>query len=235
MASSWIVCVLTVLLVVRWTSADGFTASTLDWLAGSKGATEAPSGRGRPVVCPAQCDCFNYRETVDCSRRNLERVPASLPPVVRRLYLEGNRIEELGGDGRLSAAGNLSVLIVEDNRLTELNVDALCRLVLRRADSPHCADTSHTVPTRSAAGARRQRQPDPDDRHGRPLRGPTLSAQGAQPRSRDGPASVRPTRPAHVSAVVSEELNLGHNRLTAIPTNLSAMAPNLEILLQRKR
>ena len=104
MASSWIVCVLTVLLVVRWTSADGFTASTLDWPAGSKGATEAPSGLGRPVVCPAQCDCFNYRETVDCSRRNLERVPASLPPVVRRLYLEGNRIEELGGDGRLSAA-----------------------------------------------------------------------------------------------------------------------------------
>jgi len=279
MASSWIVCVLTVLLVVRWTSADGFTASTLDWLAGSKGATEAPSNLGRPVVCPAQCDCFNYRETVDCSRRNLERVPASLPPVVRRLYLEGNRIEELGGDGRLSAAGNdsvppqtsrlsaasnnsaatvdsvppagndslppqtsrlsaagnLSVLIVEDNRLTELNVDALCRLVPRRADSPRCADTSHTVPTRSAAGARRQRQPDPDDRHGRPLRGPTLSAQGAQPRSRDGPASVRPTRPAHVSAVVSEELNLGHNRLTAIPANLSAMAPNLEILLQRIR
>jgi len=42
---------------------------------------------------------------------------------------------------RLSAAGNLSVLIVEDNRLTELNVDALCRLVPRRADSPHCADS----------------------------------------------------------------------------------------------
>jgi len=28
-----------------------------------------------------------------------------------------------------------------------------------------------------------------------------------------------------------KELNLGHNRLTTLPTNLSAMAPNLEILL----
>jgi len=168
MASSWIVCVLTVLLVVRWTSADGFTASTLDWLAGSKGATEAPSGLGRPVVCPAQCDCFNYRETVDCSRRNLERVPASLPPVVRRLYLEGNRIEELGGDGRLSAAGNdsvppqtsrlsaagnLSVLIVEDNRLTELNVDALCRLG-RLQELDASGNQIQTIVTVGRCGAR---------------------------------------------------------------------------------
>ena len=30
-----------------------------------------------------------------------------------------------------------------------------------------------------------------------------------------------------------KKLNLGHNRLTSLPANLSAMAPNLEILLSR--
>ena len=128
MASSWmmrlifvdfstLLVLLCLLLGVTSASAADIATST-DW--------SAPSSTvGLPVVCPAQCDCFNYHETVDCSRRDLTQVPVSLPSVVRRLYVEGNHIEDLG-DGRLSAAVNLSVLIVEDNQLTELNVDALC-------------------------------------------------------------------------------------------------------------
>jgi len=106
----------------RSASAGDITA-TADRPAASKDAPFPTAGR--PIVCPAQCDCFNYHETVDCSRRDLDQIPISLPSVVRRLYVEGNHIEDLG-DGRLSVAANLSVLIVEDNQLTELNVDALC-------------------------------------------------------------------------------------------------------------
>jgi len=161
-------------------AADGQTPST-DWLAVNKGApstTVTP-----PVVCPPQCDCFNYHETVDCSRRNLDQIPVSLPTVVRRLYVEGNRIEDLG-DGRLSATTNLSVLIIEDNQLTELNVDALCRLT-RLQELDASGNQIQTVVTVGRCGAR-------------------LTAL--------------------------KELNLGHNRLSALPSNLSAMAPNLEIL-----
>jgi len=116
-------------LVVTLPSASaGDITVTANWLAASKDAPFPTAGR--PIVCPAQCDCFNYHETVDCSRRDLDQIPLSLPSVVRRLYVEGNHIEDLG-DGRLSVAANLSVLIVEDNRLTELNVDALCLTFLR--------------------------------------------------------------------------------------------------------
>jgi len=79
--------------------------------------------------CPSQCDCFNYHETVDCSRRSLSELPP-LPSTVRRLYLEGNQLDKLNAT-RLAAAANLSVLIVEDNRLTEFDADLLlvCRLL----------------------------------------------------------------------------------------------------------
>ena len=171
-------------------SAPGEMMASTDWPAASKGVQSSTTGL--PIVCPAQCDCFNYHETVDCSRRNLDQIPLSLPSVVRRLYIEGNRIEDLG-DGRLSAAANLSVLIVEDNQLTELNVDALCRLTrLQELDiSGNQIQTVvnnqiQTVVTVGRCGAR-------------------LTAL--------------------------KEINLGHNRLTTLPTNLSAMAPNLEILL----
>jgi len=182
MALPWIVDVLTALLLVRLTSASAEDLTTS--AAGSEGATPASSTLNRPVICPAQCDCFNYHETVDCSRRDLDQIPASLPTVVRRLYVEGNRIEDLG-DGRLSAATNLSVLIVEDNRLTELNVDALCRLA-RLQELDASGNQIQTVVTVGRCGSQ-------------------LTAL--------------------------KELNLGHNRLTTLPANLSAMAPNLEILL----
>jgi len=162
-------------------SAENAPAVYTDWLAVSPSPT---IGSPPPVVCPAQCDCFNYRETVDCSRRNLDQIPDSLPTVVRRLYVEGNRIEDLG-DGRLSAATNLSVLIVEDNQLTELNIDALCRLT-RLQELDVSGNQIQTIVTVGRCGAR-------------------LTAL--------------------------KELNLGHNRLSAMPANLSAMAPNLEILL----
>jgi len=164
-------------------SAGDVTATTVNWQAISKGAS-LPTVGHQPIVCPAKCDCFNYHETVDCSRRNLGRIPLSLPSVVRRLYVEGNHIEDLG-DGRLSAAANLSVLIVEDNQLTELNVDALCRLT-RLQELDVSGNQIQTVVTVGRCGAR-------------------LTAL--------------------------KELNLGHNRLTSLPANLSAMAPNLEILL----
>ena len=189
MALSWsiLVDVVTALLLVclevaaTSASAEDPTVYT-DWLAVSKGAPS--STVSPPIVCPAQCDCFNYHETVDCSRRNLNQIPMSLPTVVRRLYVEGNRIEDLG-DGRLSAATNLSVLIVEDNQLTELNVDALCRLT-RLQELDVSGNQIQTIVTVGRCGAR-------------------LTAL--------------------------KELNLGHNRLSALPSNLSAMAPNLEILL----
>ena len=118
--------VMALLLVYTSASAGEITAFS-DWAAVSRG-TPSSTAASLPVVCPAQCDCFNYHETVDCSRRDLDQIPPSLPSVVRRLYVEGNHIEDLG-DGRLSVATNLSVLIVEDNQLTELNVDALCPAV----------------------------------------------------------------------------------------------------------
>jgi len=173
---------LLVILEVFSASAEDLAAST-DWPALSSGQLPT-STVSLPIICPAQCDCFNYRETVDCSRRGLDRIPISLPSVVRRLYVEGNRIEDLG-DGRLSAAANLSVLIVEDNQLTELNVDALCRLT-RLQELDASGNHIQTVITVGRCGAR-------------------LAAL--------------------------KELNLGHNRLTTLPSNLSAMAPNLEILL----
>ena len=163
-------------------SAAGDPALFTDWIAVNNG--EPSSTISPPIICPAQCDCFNYHETVDCSRRNLEQIPVSLPTVVRRLYVEGNRIEDLG-DGRLSVATNLSVLIVEDNQLTELNVDALCRLT-RLQELDASGNQIQTIVTVGRCGAR-------------------LSAL--------------------------KELNLGHNRLSTLPSNLSAMAPNLEILL----
>jgi len=159
-------------------AAEDFAPST-DWSATSPSSTVS-----RSVTCPVQCDCFNYHETVDCSRRDLDQIPVSLPHVVRRLYVEGNHIEDLG-DGRLSAATNLSVLIIEDNQLVELNFDALCRLV-RLQELDVSGNQIQTVVTDGRCGAR-------------------LAAL--------------------------KELNLGHNRLTTLPFNLSAMAPNLEILL----
>ena len=174
--------VMALLLVYTSASAGEITAFS-DWAAVSRG-TPSSTAASLPVVCPAQCDCFNYHETVDCSRRDLDQIPPSLPSVVRRLYVEGNHIEDLG-DGRLSVATNLSVLIVEDNQLTELNVDALCRLT-RLQELDVSGNQIQTVVTVGRCGAR-------------------LTAL--------------------------KELNLGHNQLTTIPTNLSAMAPNLKILL----
>jgi len=192
-ASSVFIEVLTALLLlyldVTSTSsaaADDLPAST-DRLAVTRDATLFTTVGPAAVRCPAQCDCFNYHETVDCSRRDLDQIPASLPPVVRRLYIEGNLIEELG-DGRLSTAVNLSVLIIEDNQLTELNVDALCRLT-RLQELDASGNQIQSVVTVGRCGAQ-------------------LTAL--------------------------KELNLGHNRLSTLPANLSAMAPNLEILLKNR-
>ena len=235
-----------------------------DWLAVSKAAPRSSSVSPPPAVCPAQCDCFNYRETVDCSRRNLDQIPDllrirsrihpvsdpgltldqipdspwirsrihpgsdpgltldqipdSLPTVVRRLYVEGNRIEDLG-DGRLSAATNLSVLIVEDNQLTELNVDALYRLrtsSLLTSTSTHCVDSLVTEDN--------QLTELNVDALCRLIRLQELDVSGNQIQTivSVGRCGARLT--------ALKELNLGHNRLSTLPANLSAMAPNLEIL-----
>src|SRR6218665_524033 len=74
--------------------------------------------------CPTQCDCFNYYETVDCSRRGLLGIPP-LSGITRRLYMEGNQVEDLPV-GILQAAVNLSVLILENNRIVSLSSSNFC-------------------------------------------------------------------------------------------------------------
>ena len=149
--------------------------------------------------CPAQCDCFNYYETVDCSRRGLLQLP-DLSNVTRRLYLEGNLLEELPAD-ILAGAVNLSVLILENNRLIALETDAFCGL-----DRLQELDASNNQIRSLAIEA----APPP----------PTTGSPG------DGGGESRWV----CRAVGLKELNLAHNRLRSIPAYLSDFAPALEIL-----
>ena len=78
--------------------------------------------------CPAECDCFNSYETVDCSRRGLKTLPP-LHNATRRLYLEDNRLVSL--DSGLRHAVQLTLLIAERNSLEIVDVEkSLCGLPL---------------------------------------------------------------------------------------------------------
>lgn len=76
--------------------------------------------------CPPQCDCFNYFETVDCSRRSLAFLPRQ-SRATRRLYLESNQLEEIP-ENAFSTVDKLSVLILENNRLAFLSTASFCNL-----------------------------------------------------------------------------------------------------------
>jgi len=77
--------------------------------------------------CPADCDCFNTYETVDCSRRGLSTLPP-LHNATRRLYLEDNHIALL--DAGLRDAAQLTLLIAERNSLERVDVEeSFCGLM----------------------------------------------------------------------------------------------------------
>jgi len=98
---------------VEW---PGPVSTTSPWT----GDTEKSLETETAASCPADCDCFNSYETVDCSRRGL----ATLPPLhnaTRRLYLEDNRLVSL--DSGLREAAQLTLLIVERNSLERIDVE----------------------------------------------------------------------------------------------------------------
>jgi len=103
----------------------GITGDDLEWPEpiGTTSPWTAEAGKTAETEsssCPADCDCFNSFETVDCSRRGL----ATLPPLhnaTRRLYLEDNRIVSLGAG--LREAAQLTLLIVERNSLERIDVE----------------------------------------------------------------------------------------------------------------
>lgn len=97
------------------------------WLVASTSGSGSSGSSGSSLErhkCPTQCDCFNYYETVDCSRRGLLGIPP-LSGITRRLYMEGNQVEDLPV-GILQAAVNLSVLILENNRIVSLSTSNFC-------------------------------------------------------------------------------------------------------------
>lgn len=105
--------------------AGGITDDDVDWprLTGTTSPWTAETGKAMDTessTCPADCDCFNSYETVDCSRRGLVTLPL-LHNATRRLYLEDNRLVSL--DGGLRRAAQLTLLIVERNSLERIDVD----------------------------------------------------------------------------------------------------------------
>jgi len=111
--------------------AEVITGGDVEWLGPGRTASPWTAAAAGPVEtesasCPADCDCFNSFETVDCSRRGL----ATLPPLhnaTRRLYLEDNRLVSL--DAGLRDAAQLTLLIVERNSLERIDVaEAFCGL-----------------------------------------------------------------------------------------------------------
>ena len=121
-----------ILLVVLLSTGRGVSGTADDSIEGTSTFTFAWTGAAPAAVdvdsesCPADCDCFNSFETVDCSRRGL----TSLPPLhnaTRRLYLEDNRLISLNGS--LRDAAQLALLIVERNSLERIDVEeSLCGL-----------------------------------------------------------------------------------------------------------
>ena len=165
--------------------------------------------------CPAQCDCFNYYQTVDCSRRGLLAVPA-LSNVVRRLYLEGNELEELSGRS-LDSATNLTVLILENNRIVWIRSDSFCaQQQLQELDL-----SSNLISAFSISAGLVQ--------SGRSL---TVSGPGSGSDIESGPdtGTTATNTSQECRAVNLRELNLSHNLLRSIPANLSYFAPRLEVL-----
>lgn len=79
--------------------------------------------------CPPQCDCFNFAETVDCSRRRLVAMP-TVGKATRRLYVEDNEIAGTLGSS-LQGASALTLLIAERNKLESVDAfEAFCGLRL---------------------------------------------------------------------------------------------------------
>lgn len=77
-------------------------------------------------ACPDQCECFNEGETVDCSRKEIHRIP-ELGGNTRRLYMEDNRVDQLHRDAfRLTP--NLTLVVLERNELIAISTDSFCGL-----------------------------------------------------------------------------------------------------------
>lgn len=76
--------------------------------------------------CPNQCDCEcatqgrNFHVRVNCSSRNLARIPSALPRHLGNLDMSGNELEELG-EFFHDFYSSLSVLDLENNRISNLD------------------------------------------------------------------------------------------------------------------
>jgi Leucine-rich repeat (LRR) protein len=172
--------------------------------------------RGSPTVvtaststCPERCDCFNNDETVDCSRRELDSFP-SVGNATRRLYVEDNRLATLANAG-LRSATSLSLLVIERNFVDHVDVfDAFCGLIRLQELN---------------LGANRIRA----FVIGRPRRSSSSAAAGGRPATSTA-SSTGGDELTDCRLPALKEINLGLNLLAEIPRNLSAFAPNLEIL-----
>ncbi|XP_049628209.1 trophoblast glycoprotein [Suncus etruscus] len=90
--------------------------------------------------CPAPCECSEAARTVKCVNRNLEEVPADLPPYVRTLFLTGNKLEALPPDAfaRHPPLAELAALNLSGSGVREVRPGAFQHLPnLRQLDLSH--------------------------------------------------------------------------------------------------
>ena len=101
--------------------------------ADSTGISEPPAGvhlqteSATTSWCPDVCDCYNNLQTLDCSQRRLDAVPAHLPGSARRVYLEDNNISEIKAE-ELARSRRVSQLVLDRNRLSSVNTAVFCTM-----------------------------------------------------------------------------------------------------------
>ncbi|XP_078062775.1 reticulon-4 receptor-like 2, partial [Mustelus asterias] len=81
-----------------------------------------------PLVtgCPPLCTCYRAPLTVSCQSQGFTRVPSAVPAGGARVFLQNNRIEELGAG---SFPPNVSILWLYANNISRVNRGALSGLV----------------------------------------------------------------------------------------------------------
>ncbi|XP_008841584.1 trophoblast glycoprotein [Nannospalax galili] len=124
--------------VSAWAPGSSAPSSSL-----SPAAFPASAGSAQPPPadrCPAACECSEAARTVKCVNRDLQEVPADLPPYVRNLFLTGNQMTVLpaGAFARQPPLADLAALNLSGNHLEEVSAGAFEHLPgLRQLDLSH--------------------------------------------------------------------------------------------------
>ncbi|XP_055965808.1 trophoblast glycoprotein [Sorex fumeus] len=131
------------LVLLGWVSSSSLPSSASS--SGPSGSPLAPAASTPPPPpppgrCPARCECSEAARTVKCVNRQLQEVPADLPPYVRTLFLTGNRLATLRPDAfaRRPPLAELAALNLSGSGLREVERGAFQHLpALRQLDLSH--------------------------------------------------------------------------------------------------